>query len=98
MLNYTRTTIICGSLVAFYALPAGAASESACRNYANRAVQQYQTMTTHSKCRVRTNARWQPNYENHHGWCLKAPVAWLRSEQKVRDDHLYRCGGQVRID
>jgi hypothetical protein len=98
MQHNLRVTMIFVMLTAFFALPVFAASEKACRYYADRAIQQYQIMTTHSKCRINMDARWQPNHQNHYGWCLEAPTAWLRSEEKARDDHLYRCGGQIRFD
>jgi len=75
-----------------------AASVEACENYAQRAVQQYDIMNSRPKCRLATDGRWQPNYQNHYGWCRTAPSAWLRSEQKARDDHLKSCGAQVILD
>lgn len=75
-----------------------AASETACRAYANRAVQQYQIANTHANCHHNMNARWQPNYQNHYGWCLNAQTSWLQSEQKIRDNFLAKCGGLSPID
>jgi hypothetical protein len=91
-------TIVLSMSIACFTLPAHATSKEACQRYARRAIDQYQIMNNRPKCRIKMNARWQPNYQNHYGWCLSAPVAWLNSEEKTRDDHLYRCGGQIRFD
>jgi hypothetical protein len=91
-------TVVLSVSIACLTLPAHAASEGACQRYARRAIDQYQIMTNHPKCRAKMDARWQPHYQNHYGRCMNAPTAWLRSEEKARDDHLYRCGGQIRFD
>jgi hypothetical protein len=69
-----------------------------CQRFASRAVEQYQKTVDRPKCRVPSDARWQANYQNHYNWCLTAQPGRLRSEEKARDDHLYRCGAQIRID
>src|SRR5262245_50618197 len=47
----------------------GSTTPAMCRRYADRAVQQYQIMTNHPKCRVSTDGRWHSNYQNHYNWC-----------------------------
>src|ERR1041385_2846177 len=81
-------------LFAMSTVSGSAASQGACKAYANRAVQQYKLMMAHNKCRVKTDPRWQPSYDNHYQWCRSAPDAWLASEQKARDTHLTACGAQ----
>jgi hypothetical protein len=85
-------------LILCFTSSAYAASKGACAQYARRAIEQYQQTTKDRKCRIKGDARWQPNYQNHYNWCLTAPTAWLRSEEKARDDHLYGCGAQGRFD
>jgi tachylectin len=69
-----------------------------CQAYAQRAFDQFQLMNRLPKCQVTPTARWSPDYKLHYEWCLSAQEAELRSEEKARDDHLYRCGGQIRFD
>lgn len=80
-----------------FASIAEAASQGACQQYARRATEQYKRTVELRKCGIKGDARWQPNYQNHYNWCLNAPTAWLRSEEKARDTHLYKCGAQVRM-
>lgn len=68
-----------------------------CRSYAQRAVDQHRLTTRDSKCRVRSDARWHDNSQEHYRWCLTAGGV-LDSEEKARDAYLYRCGAQTRID
>jgi hypothetical protein len=80
---------------------AEAAGARECDLYARRAVQQYQLTQMARfarRCGVAPSPRWQASYQNHNGWCLTAPRAWLKSEEGARDRHLYRCGAQVRFD
>jgi hypothetical protein len=74
------------------------ATRARCQRYADRAVQEYHIMKDHRRCGLRDDARWQPNYRNHYDWCVASPSSWPRSEEKLRDDHLYSCGGQIRFD
>jgi hypothetical protein len=76
----------------------GSTTPAICRRYADRAVQQHQIMLNHPKCRVSTDGRWHSLNQNHYNWCLTAQRAWTQSEEKIRDDHLYKCGGQIRFD
>ena len=97
-------SIFAFAAVAFVAAVCGdagrteAAPPSRCKTYANDAVAHYKNMRNKAKCRVADNARWQPNYNNHYGWCLKAPAAWIDSEHGARVLHLSRCGGAGIID
>ena len=80
---------------------AEAAGARECDLYARRAVQQYQLTQMARfarRCGVAPSPRWQASYQNHNGWCLTAPRAWLKSEEGARDRHLYKCGAQVRFD
>ena len=86
------------AVTTFPATEAQAASPRECEGYARGAIRQFETAQRFPRCRVRTSPRWQPNYQNHYGWCLNAPVAWLRSETQAREAHLRRCGGSVPFD
>ena len=85
--------IASASLVGF-SPPASGEGNNVCARYAKRALVQYRVMTEQRKCRVKPDARWQPNYQNHYDWCVSARAGWPRSEEKARDDHLSKCGGQ----
>jgi hypothetical protein len=77
------------------ATTAGAGSPGRCRPYAQSAVADYKQMKSASKkCQVKDDARWHDNYDNHYGWCLKAPNAWITSESKARNSHLLGCGAR----
>jgi hypothetical protein len=95
---------ICAPLLtslSFFVNPAEAASQRECEIYSRRAVQQFQLTQTPRfarRCRVAPSPRWQTSYQNHYGWCLTAPRAWLKSEQGARDAHLNRCGAQSLYD
>jgi hypothetical protein len=69
-----------------------------CRAYAQRAADQYRLTTRVSKCRVPSDGRWHSRQRDHYQWCLTAASRAVDSEEKARDEHLYRCGGQNRID
>ena len=85
------------AVTTFPATEAEAAEARECQGYARGAILQFQIAQRFPKCRVPTSARWQPNYQNHYGWCLTAPRAWLRSEEQARETHLRRCGGRTPI-
>ena len=74
------------------------AENARCRSYAQRAVDQYLLTTRVSRCRVRSDGRWNDRYQGHHQWCLTAADDALRAEERARDEHLLGCGGQTRID
>ena len=76
------------------ATTAGAGSPGRCRTYAQSAVADYKQMKKFPKCHVKDDARWQENYDNHYGWCLKAPDASITSEIKARNSHLLGCGAR----
>lgn len=69
-----------------------------CYQYANYAVRQYRIAMNRPGCQVHMSGRWQPDYENHYQWCLRAPDQALGAEQGARSDHLTRCGAQSRFD
>jgi len=69
-----------------------------CDAYARRAVAQYRRTMDFPKCRVRPDARWHDNYQSHYHQCLTTQRASSHAEEKARDDHLDRCGGQTRFD
>ena len=69
-----------------------------CQAYASRAVDQFNLMLRFPQCRVNRDARWNADYKGHYNWCLTAPQAARTNEQKIRDDHLYRCGAQKTFD
>lgn len=74
-----------------------------CRNYARRAIRLYQEATSplaeNRGCNVQINdPTWNPNYQTHYNWCLKAQDAWLRSEDRARIDYLYDCNRPHSID
>jgi hypothetical protein len=77
-----------------------AESEAACRTYANLAVNHYQ----HAKslnCPSISGPRWQDNYNNHYGWCLKAPPEALDNENNIRASLISLCqknSNAVRCD
>ena len=77
--------------------PASADDKTDCDNYANRAVAQYNQMTSHAnstkapRCQVKDSPRWQPNFSNHYDWCMTNVAAhreWLASESGARQVHL----------
>jgi hypothetical protein len=79
------------------AFPVFAAGQATCQEYAHSAVNDFEVGTAAAnvrKCRIKADARWQPNFKNHYEWCLTAPAAWLRSERKARDDRLLACGAR----
>jgi hypothetical protein len=63
-----------------------------CRSYAQDAIADFQKMNENAKCRIKADARWQNNFDNHYKWCLTAQKSWLQSEAKARRDHLINCG------
>lgn len=62
-----------------------------CQHYAERAIEQMQKATGVASCRVRVDARWSFDYQQHYDWCLTAQDASLYSEEKARADHLDHC-------
>jgi hypothetical protein len=66
--------------------------------YANYARRQLKLAMGKQGCHVKTDGRWQDNWEHHHRWCLKVGQSERAGEQRARDDWLYRCGAQTKID
>ncbi|MET0985208.1 MAG: hypothetical protein ABW034_07365 [Steroidobacteraceae bacterium] len=73
---------------------AGAESPAVCQAYATEAVNDYNQAAA-ARCPL-SNARWQPNYNNHYGWCLNAPTAWVQSEANFRRNELAVCKHEQR--
>jgi hypothetical protein len=97
MRHVSRTIAIFALAVSLPAFPVLAASQGACQEYARSAVHDFEAGTAPAnakKCRIKTDARWQPNFQNHYNWCLTAPTAWLLAERKARDDRLLACGAR----
>lgn len=73
-----------------------------CRNYSQRAIQQYQEATSPRAkswgCDVQTSARWTPNYQTHYNWCQAVQDARLHSEERARVDYLSNCNRPPLID
>lgn len=69
------------------------ATKDRCARYAQRAVQQFQLMTSHPQCQVPADLRWQDNVDNHYNGCLMVPEFLRKSEEAARDQHLTACGG-----
>jgi hypothetical protein len=92
--------VIFAMATSFVAIPVFAAGQEACEEYAHSAVHDFEVGTAPAnakKCRIKAEARWQPNFKNHYNWCLTAPAAWLRSERKARDDRLLACGARSTL-
>jgi hypothetical protein len=69
------------------------ATKDRCTQYAQRAVAQYQLMTSHPQCKVNDDPRWQSNIDNHYNACIAVPEFIIKSEEAARDSHLQACGG-----
>lgn len=68
---------------------AHAESEGNCRQYAEAAVNAFRENEAIG-CRF-SNARWQPNYNNHFNWCLSALPQWVKNEEEFRANQLRVC-------
>jgi hypothetical protein len=78
---------------------ATAADQSACRDYAERAVLQYKDMRNVKGCKRDDDARWNGNFNKHKNWCLDKPESLLESEDRARGEYLAKCSkGRVKID
>jgi hypothetical protein len=69
------------------------ATKDRCTQYAQRAVAQYQLMTSHPQCKLNDDMRWQNNVDNHYNACVALPEFIAKSEETARDSHLQACGG-----
>jgi hypothetical protein len=69
------------------------ATKDRCTQYAQRAVAQYQLMTSHPQCKVNDDLRWQNNIDNHYNACIGLPEFIAKNEEAARDSHLQACGG-----
>jgi hypothetical protein len=77
---------------------ATAADQSACQDYAERAVLQYKDMQNVKGCKRADDARWHGNLNKHKSWCLKARESLLESEDRARGAYLAKCGKGGKID
>jgi hypothetical protein len=50
-------------------------------------------MTSHPRCKINDDLRWQSNVENHYNACISLPEFMMKSEETARDSHLQACGG-----
>jgi len=66
---------------------AHAASEALCREYAQKAVRQYDEALALGAPNIGPPA-WSNDYDAHYGWCLTAEEAWLTSEIQKREQTL----------
>ena len=82
--------VACAS--AAYGAPSQATKDR-CTQYAQRALAQYQLMTSHPQCKVSDDLRWQSNIDNHYNACIALPEFVAKSEEAARDTHLQACGG-----
>jgi len=65
-----------------------------CNSYARSAISQHRD-NLRRRCGGRGN-RWQLNYQNHYGWCLRVGPGARRSETNARANRLRRCGAGPR--
>jgi hypothetical protein len=87
---------VCGKMLACLILfselmgvSARAEGEAFCRDYAQRAVDAFRQNES-LRCGF-ANARWQPNFDNHFGWCRGVPAIWTQQEDKSRENQLRVC-------
>ena len=67
-----------------------------CNNYATAAVRQFKLTQSRRECAVRSDGRWQANYDAHYNWCLQAPQNARGAEQGAREEWLSRCGATYK--
>jgi hypothetical protein len=70
-------------------------TDGACRTYAQSAVADYKQAMSVPKCRIPSDGRWNDNINGHYQWCLNAPANQRTNETKLRNDHLFQCGGRA---
>lgn len=66
------------------------AQEQACDQYAKAAIQQNQ-QNRDRRCGY-TGGRWQSDYGNHYGWCMKVDKSAADAEARAREADLAKCG------
>lgn len=88
----TLALVVVACAPAAYGAPSQATKDR-CTQYAQRAVAQYQMMTSHPQCRVNDDLRWQNNIDNHYNACIAVPEFIIKGEEAARDSHLQACGG-----
>jgi hypothetical protein len=62
-----------------------------CEGYARRAVAQYVRYRSIPGCFRGADRRWNPSFNGHYGWCLRAPYGAARSESAWRSERLRGC-------
>jgi hypothetical protein len=82
------------ALLAGASLPAAAADDNFCREYARTAMNQLRSAEKHRRCEhfLRDQpARWSGDYKAHYEWCrtVKRDQAW--NERNIRKRELERC-------
>jgi hypothetical protein len=96
MFGTTAAAIV--AAVAF-AVPAQAADETFCRDYARAAVNQFRSAEKHERCDhyLRDNRdRWNANYRAHYDWCRDVNRAAAWEERNHRKHALQNCSRRER--
>lgn len=70
---------------------AQAADPGFCEGYARQAVAQYVRYSSIPGCFRGANRRWNPSFNGHYAWCLRAPYGAARSEAAWRRAQLRGC-------
>ena len=90
-----RHALAAAALLAVAAsLPAAAADDAFCKDYARAAMNQLRTAEKSRRCEHFLNdqpERWTGDYRKHYDWCrtVKRDQAW--SERNIRKRELERC-------
>jgi hypothetical protein len=75
-------------------LPAAAADEPFCRDYARAAMNQLRSAEKHPRCEhfLRDQPdRWTGDYRKHYDWCRTVRRDQASSERNIRKRELIRC-------
>jgi hypothetical protein len=83
-----------GDIIGQSAAPPGGGTKGFCVRYAQSA-QDQQQQNIQLRCGF-IGSRWQANYDNHFDWCLRAAASLVKSETKIRADHLKECRGNSK--
>ena len=81
-------------LAAASCLPASAADEPFCREYARAAMNQLHSAEKHQRCEhfLRDQPeRWTGDYRKHYDWCRTVKRDQASSERNIRKRELERC-------
>jgi hypothetical protein len=74
-----------------FTVTAQAGDPGFCEGYARRAVAQYVRYRSIPGCFRGANRRWNPSFNGHYGWCLRAPYGAARIETAWRSERLRGC-------